>query len=39
MTSITHEDVRGTHDLREEHLMMAKHEEHSDLNGLEVRYD
>jgi len=39
MESITHEDVSGTHDLREEHLVMVKHEEHLDLHGLQERYD
>jgi hypothetical protein len=39
MAAITHENVSGTHDLREEHLVMVKHEEHSDLHGLEERYE
>jgi hypothetical protein len=39
MAAITHEDVSSTHDLREEPLVMVKHEEHSDLHELEERYD
>jgi hypothetical protein len=39
MSTITHEDVSGTHDWREGPLGMAKLEEHSDLQGLEERYD
>jgi hypothetical protein len=34
LAAITHEDVSSTHDLREEPLVMVKHEEHSDLHGL-----
>jgi hypothetical protein len=39
MAAITHEDVSGTQDLREEALGMVKHKGHSDLQGLEERYD
>jgi hypothetical protein len=36
---VTHEGVSGTHDLREEPLVMISHEEHSELQVLEERYD
>jgi len=39
MAPITHEDVSGTHDLREEPFVMVKHGERSYLHGLEERYD
>ena len=40
MAAITHEDVSsGTHDLREGTLVMVKHKKHSDLQGLEERYN
>jgi hypothetical protein len=39
MASITHEDVSGTHYLREEPIVMVKHKEHSYLHGLEERHD
>jgi len=39
MATITHEDVSGTHYLMEEHLVMVKHEEHSDLHGFAKKYD
>jgi hypothetical protein len=35
MVDITHEDVSGTHFLREEALVMVKHEEHSNLHERE----
>jgi len=38
MESIIHEDVGGTHDLRDEPLVVVKHEEHSYLHGLEERH-
>jgi hypothetical protein len=39
MAAISHEDVGVTHDLREEHLVIFKHEEHSNFHGLKYRYD
>jgi hypothetical protein len=37
--SVTHEGMSGTHDLREEPLVMILHEEHSELQVLEERFD
>jgi hypothetical protein len=36
---VTHEGMSGTHDLREEPLVTIFHEEHSELQVLEERYD
>jgi hypothetical protein len=36
---MTYEGVIGTHDLREEPLVMIPHKEHSELQVLEERYD
>jgi hypothetical protein len=36
---VTHEGVSGTHDLREEPFVTIPHEEHSELQVLEERYD
>jgi hypothetical protein len=36
---VTHEGMSGTHDLREEPLVTIPHEEHSELQVLEERYD
>jgi len=38
MADKTYEDVSGTYGLIEEPLVMVKHEEHSDLHGLDERY-
>jgi hypothetical protein len=39
LTAVTHEAVSGTHNLREEPLATIPHEEHSDLQVLEERFD
>jgi hypothetical protein len=39
LAAMTHEGVSGTHDLREEPFVMIPHEEHSELQVLEERYD
>jgi hypothetical protein len=36
---MTHEGVSGTHDLRMEPLVTIPHEEHSEMQVLEERYD
>jgi hypothetical protein len=36
---MTHEGMIGTHDLNEEPLVMISHEEHSNFQVLEERYD
>jgi hypothetical protein len=39
LVAMTHEDVSGTHDLREDPFETIPHEEHSELQVLEERYD
>jgi hypothetical protein len=36
---VTHEGMSGTHDLREEPLVTIPHEEHSELQVFEERFD
>jgi hypothetical protein len=36
---VTHEGMSGTHDVRDEPLVMIPHEEHLELQVLEERYD
>jgi hypothetical protein len=39
LEAVTHEGVSDTHDLREEPLVVIPHEEHSELQAVEERYD
>jgi hypothetical protein len=39
LTTMTHEGMSGTHDLREEPLVTIPHEEHSNLQVLKERFD
>ena len=39
LEAMTHDGMSGTHDLREDHIVMMLHEDHLELQVLENRYD